>query len=130
MNLFKKLFKKERGDELIGIWQTTNEVGFHIVMGSELVLNADGTGSEYSWGHGEDEPYEYRYELLWQRKSATTIAIKNVDEAHFTDVVYKMETYIGSYNMRYDMIYEPGQKMEKWNMQAFWIIPGALYRKK
>jgi hypothetical protein len=30
--------------------QTTNEGGFHIVMGSELVLNADGTGSEYSWG--------------------------------------------------------------------------------
>lgn len=67
-NFIIKLFAN-KSDELVGIWQTTNEGGFHIMMGSELIFNADGTGSEYSWGsNGDGDPYEFKNEIVWLRK--------------------------------------------------------------
>ncbi|KOS07080.1 hypothetical protein AM493_14325 [Flavobacterium akiainvivens] len=129
--MFSFFKKRPKQDELVGIWQTTNEGGFHIVMGTELVLNADGTGNMYSWGQDDEEPYEYRHEVQWRRKSANSIAIKTEGEEHFTEVKYKIEPYKGSYNIVYDMLYDPAHSIP-WRKESrgFWTVYEELYRNK
>lgn len=126
--LFKKLFQEK--DELVGRWETTNEGGFQIVMGSVLELNADGTGCTESWGHGADEPYEYKQEILWERVATNVIKIKDKEDPDFTLVQYAMEDYTGAYDLKYSKLYELNYYLKQQGLIGFWGIPQELFRRK
>ena len=125
---FRKLFPSE--DELVGHWETTNEGGFQMLGGSKLDLDADGTGSLVSWGHGQDEPFESSEKIVWGRVDKNTIRIKLGNERDFTPVTYVLEKYQDPYSSRYDKLYDPNYNLRHLNMQGIWNIPGELYRRR
>lgn len=88
-------------------------------------------GTLLSWGSGiDDEPYEFKSELLWERVADKVMRIKNAEDEHFTTVTYSLEPYIGAYKFKYDRLYEPGNHLEKHGLKGIWNIPGELFRRK
>ncbi len=130
MSLWNKIRKLGRKpDECIGTWETSNDGGIHIIFGSRLIINPDGTGLEESWGYGEEEePYEYKHKVYWHRKDATTLKL-GYKPTELTEVKYLIEPYTGPYDQEFDMLFEPGHIMEKHpNIGGFWKIAGRLFR--
>ena len=134
MNFFKSIAKYFTSkDELIGDWQSTDEGGFQMLAGAQLVLNEDGTGINRGWGSDENnEPFNFFEKVIWKRVDKNRIAIKREEyDKEFQIVEYVMEEYEGQYKQQFDMIYEPKRKnFGSTNLTFFWTIPYELYRKK
>ncbi len=128
--LFEKFFGKK--DELVGEWATTNEGGFQMLMATVMQLKADGTGKMVSWGSGmEGEPYGYEHEVKWERLGDNRIKIKTTGSQDFQTVDYVLEEFTGAYNLKYDMLYEPGFGLAKSHgIRGFWNTPGEFFRRK
>lgn len=130
MKIFKRFFKPK--DELIGTWETTNEGGFQIVMGSKLVLNKNGLGKYTSWGGDDENDYtnEKSRTIFWKRINKSRIGIKFSDASNFDEINYVIKTYKGAYGILYDELFNPEQALGKTTINGFWVIPSELYRMK
>ena len=114
---------------LYGVWETSNEGGFQAMMGTRLMLLRSGQGTMHSWGHGMSEPYYYEEQLLWEQINEETLQIRRVEDRDFTIVHFKLVSYIGPYGDKFLKLFEPGFKLGSTDLDGFWTIPGALFKR-
>ena len=129
IDFIKRLLNLE--DEFVGIWGTSNDGGWGMLSGSQLIIKSNGKGTMTSWGHGAEEPFNFESDIEWFRKSKNQIAIKNSEDEKFAIVDYILETYTSGYNQKFYLLYDPNYSLLKTrNINGFWEIPGELYRKR
>lgn len=124
-------------DELIGQWATDNSGGIHLLYGTTLRFDADGTGVLQSWGSvgdPEDEidpAYAYEIPIEWQRIGVDAIKIRTVTLEKWTNLNYVMSEELGPYGVKFHKLisvggHAPNGPIVEW----FWDIPEALFREK
>ena len=126
---------ESKEDELVGQWYTDNSGGIHLLYGSAIRFDKDGRGVMNIWG-GSDDPddpedpkYEYEFVIEWTRVNKVSIKIRKEKDLKWTFLNYKISTFFGDYNKRYDKIISIGNNStDGFIKEWFWDIPEALYR--
>lgn len=130
MNWIKNIFKTS--DELVGTWETSNEGGFQIVMGSQLIVKQNGMGKLISWGIEDEEgnSLNENRNINWRRISQNQIEIKYEDESEYEKIEYLIKNYEDGYGVKYFQLFCPTQRLGKSATKGFWMIPSELYKEK
>jgi hypothetical protein len=126
INLFRKIKRLLKKDELCGEWNSDDGSGFIMIMGSWMKINTDGTGKYESWSKGDDETgYNFNGEFEWERIEKNKIRIKEDGAEKVEEIEYKLEKKNGRIELS---SLQP--ELEKFGIDAFWNFAQTMLKKK